>query len=157
MQSVHTWWTTASRGGTAATRRNATPVAFRLPSTAAPLVHRVTMREKDDFTPVSEWRAGLPDRDRDDVQVTLSGDRVRVLLLTWRLVGAPRRHRRPPAVHLEPGQWVRWTINYRITSALGLGAWRYELRTLNLAVAPVTADVFLGEPTHVVDERARLR
>jgi len=38
------------------------------------------------------------------------------------------------------------------------GAWTYRLDTLNLAhAAQVRAQVFLGEPTHRVDELAHLR
>jgi hypothetical protein len=73
--------------------------------------------------------------------------------------GMPRRWRRPPAVRLSPGQWIRWQINYRFSypTALG-GGWTYRLDTLNVAHGQqVTADLFLREPTRWVKELARLR
>jgi hypothetical protein len=70
--------------------------------------------------------------------------------------GMPRRWRRPPAVRLAPGEWLRWQINYRFIGSWG-GEWAYRLDTLNLACGLVRADVFLGTPTRQVDERAYLR
>ncbi|WP_258725497.1 hypothetical protein [Cellulomonas sp. NS3] len=64
VQSVRTWWSTASRGGPAAARRNAVPVGFLLPTPQAPLAHDVAVREADDFVPSSRWRAGLPEAGR---------------------------------------------------------------------------------------------
>jgi hypothetical protein len=68
----------------------------------------------------------------------------------------PRRRRRPPAVFLLPGEWVRWHVNYRFVDTC-TGAWFYRTDTLNLAHGPVHPDAFLGQPTRLVDERARLR
>ncbi len=66
----------------------------------------------------------------------------------------PRRHRRPPAVVLKPGEWLRWHINYRF----GLdGGWAYELKTMNISYGAVAENTFLGTPDHFVDERASLR
>ncbi|WP_218106513.1 hypothetical protein [Micromonospora pallida] len=68
----------------------------------------------------------------------------------------PRRHRRPPAVRLAPGRWLRWQVNYRFSSFCG-GDWFYRLDTLNIAHGPAPVDLFLTEPHRVVDERAHLR
>ena len=68
--------------------------------------------------------------------------------------GLPRRWRRPPAVWLERGQWVRWQVNHRFS---GNREWRYRLDTLNLLYGPGAVDAFTGSPSRTVDERARLR
>ncbi|SCL72846.1 hypothetical protein GA0070606_6323 [Micromonospora citrea] len=100
-------------------------------------------------------RNGNPDR--AGVMLTETEGRLRVELeaTPW---GAPRRWRRPPAVWLRYGEWVRWQVNYRFSwpAARG-GAWSYRLDTLNLAYGPTTVDVFTGSPTRHVDERALLR
>lgn len=61
------------------------------------------------------------------------------------------------AVRLLPGQWVRWQLNYRFTSALGIRGWSYWLDTFNIAYGPVDRDVFLSEPTVIVDECGPVR
>jgi hypothetical protein len=155
VQWVRTCWTKASRGGVAAARRNAAPIAFPLPSGVAPLVHEVVMREGDDFTTHAEHSTGLPEL--DDVELRMVDDRLRVMLVAsaW---GMPRRNRRPPAVLLKPGQWLRWHINYRFAAGCSCGAeWSYRLDTLNIAHGPVSVDAFLHEPHHLVDERGFLR
>ena len=155
VQWVRTCWTKASRGGAAAARRNAVPVAFPLPDDAAPLVHEVVMREVDDFAIRAEHRTGLPEP--DDVELRLVDDRLRVMLVAsaW---GMPRRNRRPPAVLLKPGQRLRWHINYRFAAGCPCGAeWSYRLDTLNLAHGQVAVDAFLQQPHHLVDERGYLR
>lgn len=151
-QWVRTSWTKTSRGGPAAARRNAAPIAFRLPAEVAPFVHEVLMREVDDFHPHATIRAEPPGRDAGLRQV---GERLRVhpVPSIW---GMPRRDRRPPAVLLLPGEWVRWQINYRFVGMSG-SDWSYRLDTLNLAYGQVPVDTFLGEPTYLVDERGWLR
>jgi hypothetical protein len=154
-QWVRTCWTKASRGGPGAARRNATPVAFSLPSGVGPLVHEVVMREGQDFVPQFDHRTDLPTA--DEVELRPVDERLRVLLIAsaW---GMPRRHRRPPAVLLKPGQWLRWHINYRFSGGCPCGEeWSYRLDTLNLAHGPVAVDTFLGEPHQLVDERGFLR
>jgi uncharacterized protein YbdZ (MbtH family) len=61
VQWVRTSWTKRSRGGVAATRRNAVPVGFELPAVSPPLVHEVVMGEHDDFQPRSSLSHELPD------------------------------------------------------------------------------------------------
>ncbi|MEU1247596.1 hypothetical protein ACWD8I_11395 [Micromonospora arida] len=149
VQWVRTSWTKRSRGGAEATRRNAVPVSFALPARPAPLTHEVDMAEADGFEP----REGLRRVSyRSEVCLRLVDGQLRVELLAsaW---GRPRRHRRPPAVRLAHGEWLRWQINYRFTGTSD-GAWLYRLDTLNLAHGAVPADTFLGEPPRFIDERA---
>lgn len=81
--------------------------------------------------------------------------RVKLVVTPW---GKPRRWRRPTAVWLDHGTWVRWQVNYRFSwPASRGGAWSYRLDTLNLAYGPATMDVFTGNPTRHVDERGILR
>ncbi|MEU3604527.1 hypothetical protein AB0E83_03565 [Streptomyces sp. NPDC035033] len=58
---------------------------------------------------------------------------------------------------MEKAQWVRWQLNYRFTSALGIRGRSYRLDTFNVAYGPVAPDVFLPEPTVIVDERGPVR
>jgi hypothetical protein len=152
-QWVRTCWTKRSRGGAAATRRNATPVGFVLPVARCPLVHEVVMDESQDFEPRTSQRDGEPDR--ETVLLREVDGRVRVELVATKH-GMPRRWRRPPAVWISRGEWVRWQINYRFPTSW-TGDWRYRLDTLNLAYAPTSTAIFTGEPTRHVDERAHLR
>ncbi|MET7436670.1 hypothetical protein [Streptomyces sp. NPDC005568] len=68
----------------------------------------------------------------------------------------PRRHRRPSAVRLAPGQWLQWQINHRFVDRCD-GGWSYRLETFNIVYGPAAPDVFLGVPTRRVDERRALR
>jgi hypothetical protein len=53
---------------------------------------------------------------------------------------------------------LRWQVNYRFAgSANGGGDWSYRLDRLNLAYAPASLDIFTGQPSRYVDERAQLR
>jgi hypothetical protein len=165
VQWVRTSWTKRSRGGEAAARRNAVPVGFALPGGVVssgraaskgrqvPLAHTVTVREWEDFTPV-QGRAELKNV---DVQLRRVDGRLRVLPRVEPMFGLPPRPRRPPAVRLVPGQWVRWQLNYRFSSAAGVRDWSYWLDTFNIAFGPVTADVFLGTPDFHVDEQGPVR
>ncbi|MCL7457793.1 hypothetical protein M8I35_11440 [Micromonospora sp. MSM11] len=152
-QWVRVSWTKQSRGGHHAARRNALPTAFTLPQHHAPLTHEVTMHEHDGFQPVISLHNGAPSCDA--VQLRHTEDQVRIELIptAW---GMPRRHRRPPAVRLPRGQWLRWQINYRFTHHC-TGDWLYRLDTLNIAHGPVPVDFFLTEPHQSIDERAYLR
>ncbi|UGT44035.1 hypothetical protein LTV02_11900 [Nocardia yamanashiensis] len=152
-QWVRTWWTKQSRSGAAATRRNQLPVAFPLPEIAAPLTHEVVMREWHyDFEPESSILYALPDR--SEVAIKEEGSTLRVMPASAQPKGVIRR--RPPAVRIREGEWLRWQITYRHASLLGRGPWYYRLDTLNVAYGPVTANVFLGTPSRFVDERAQL-
>ncbi|QNS07961.1 hypothetical protein [Streptomyces xanthii] len=152
VQWVHTVWTKESRGGAAAARRNAAPVGFPLPAGPRSGVHVVRMHEDDGFTPydtVQEARTV-------DLRIDAEGGRLRVHPKLPG-IGLYTRRRRPPAVRLAPGQWVRWHLNHRFSTALGIRGWTYWLDTFNVAYGPVTEDVFLSAPTVLVDERAWLR
>ncbi|MER6672838.1 hypothetical protein [Streptomyces sp. NPDC000983] len=114
------------------------------------------MREADDFQPRWTHQQGLPDGTTD---IGVSLRRIDGLVRVKPAVssfGMPRRWRRPPAVRLAPGQWLRWQVNYRFAGSNG-GDWTYRLDTLNLAHGPVPVDVFLGTPTRLVQELAALR
>ncbi|MGW3356912.1 hypothetical protein ACWDFL_16030 [Streptomyces bungoensis] len=153
VQWVKTSWTKRSRGGEAAARRNAVPFGFPLPQLPSELAHFVQVSERDDFEPRSSQR------DLRGIGVSLrdEGDRLRVLARVEPLFGLPPRPRRPPAVRLLPGQWVRWQLNYRFSSAAGIRGWSYWLDTFNIAYGPTDRDVFLSEPTVIVDECGPVR
>lgn len=112
------------------------------------------MRETDDFQPRCEVLAGLPDASSDAGVLLRESDGLLRVQLTVTPFGMPRRWRRPPAVRLARGEWLRWQVNYRFAGTHG---WTYRLDTLNLANGPAPTDHFLGTPTHHVDERAALR
>ncbi len=154
MQWVRTSWTKKSRGGEAAARRNAVPVGYLLPRVPDGGAHLVRTREDDGFVvkeSVVESRKPVPVRLRE-----VDG-RLRVLPHVDPLYGIPPRPRRLPAVNLQPGQWVRWQLNYRFSSAAGVRDWSYWLDTFNIAYGPVAPDAFLGEPSVYVDERGPVR
>jgi hypothetical protein len=151
-QWVRTSWTTLSRGGAEATRRNAVPVAFTLPEPGSPLSHEVVADEWTRFAP--RWRVWHAEPERDDVELTEEDGALRVHLVPAPF-GRPTRWRRPPAVRLAAGQWVRWRINYRFP-AMCCGDPTYRQDTLNLAYGRVSTTVFHGKPTRCVDELVRL-
>ena len=153
VQWVRTTWTKASRGGDAAARRNAVPDGFALPPLEAHLAHVIRMHECDGFEP----HDGREVRSKVDVQLREADGRLRVYPGVEPMFGLPPRKRRPPGVRLVPGQWVRWQLNYRFSSALGIRGWTYWQDTFNVAYGPVDADAFLSEPTVFVDERGPLR
>ncbi|WP_030891685.1 hypothetical protein [Streptomyces sp. NRRL S-1868] len=153
VQWVRTSWTKRSRGGEAAARRNAAPVGFSLPSMAPSFAHVVRMHERDGFAPfdAQEDVRGI------SLQLRETDGLLRVQPRLEPLLAMPPRPRRPPAVRLAPGQWVRWQLNYRFSSAAGMQDWSYWLDTFNVAHGPVEAQVFLSQPTVHVDERGPLR
>ncbi|MDR6974141.1 hypothetical protein J2X68_000819 [Streptomyces sp. 3330] len=153
VQWIRTSWTKESRGGEAAARRNAAPVGFALPRPEATSAHVVRMRERDGFAPYDTQE----DLRAVDVLLRETDGRLRVLPRVSPLFGQPPRRRRPPAVRLAPGQWVRWQLNYRFSSAAGIRGWSYWLDTFNIAYGPVDADVFLSTPTVSVDEQGAVR
>ena len=111
------------------------------------------MHEQDGFDP----HGGPEDLRTVDVQLREADGRLRVFPRVQPLFAIPPRPRRPPAVRLAPGQWVRWQLNYRFSSAAGIRDWSYWMDTFNVSYGPVDADVFLSEPTEFVDERGPLR
>ncbi|MCX5127028.1 hypothetical protein [Streptomyces sp. NBC_00347] len=153
VQWIRTSWTKQSRGGEAASRRNVAPVGFALPHDAASFAHVIRMDEHDGFEP----KDSREDLSKVDVQLRETDGRLRVFPRVQPLFALPPRRRRPPAVRLVPGQWVRWQLNYRFSSALGLRGWSYWLDTFNIAYGPVDTDVFLSTPTVFIDERGPLR
>ncbi|MFJ8803036.1 hypothetical protein [Streptomyces sp. NPDC102487] len=154
VQWIRTSWTKESRGGEAASRRNATPIGFALPpAETATSAHVIRMHERDGFKPyVTQEDCG-----KVDVPLREAAGRLRVFPRVQPLFALPPRPRRPPAVRLDPGQWVRWQLNYRFSSALGIRGWSYWLDTFNIAYGPVNTDVFLSAPTVFIDEQGPLR
>ncbi|MEU6278741.1 hypothetical protein [Streptomyces sp. NPDC047028] len=153
VQRVRTSWTKRSRGGEAAARRNAAPVSFVLPHMPPGFAHSIQISEREGFVP----RARQTDLRWIDVSLRDEGDRLRVLARVGPLFGLPPRRRRPPAVRLLPGQWVRWQLNYRFSSASGTRDWSYWVDTFNIAYGLVGRDVFMSEPDVVVDECGPVR
>jgi hypothetical protein len=152
-QWVRTSWTKRSRGGVEARRRSAVPVVFPLPETALPMTHEVTLDERSLFVPREVLHRAEPVA--EEVELTEDGGMLRVYLTAYPF-GTPCRWRRPPAVRLEVGQWLRWQINYRIPGpCCGEGSYRQD--TLNLAYGKVCTNIFQGTPSHRRDERAHLR
>lgn len=114
------------------------------------------MHEADGFRPRFVTREGLPDSAADIGVVLCEGDgklRVQPGVTPF---GMPRRWRRPPAVRLAHGEWLRWQVNYRFAGTHG-GEWTYRLDTLNIAYGAASAELFLGTPTRAVNELAALR
>ncbi|WP_439383512.1 hypothetical protein [Amycolatopsis lexingtonensis] len=152
-QWVRVSWTKHSRGGPAAAVRNAVPAGFALPALPAGAAHVVRLREADGFTPVPSV-----ERLRDlAVDLGEADGRLRVKPRVDGLFGIPPRERRPPAVKLARGEWLRWRLNYRFSSAAGMRDWSYWLDTFNIGYGELPADAFLGEPAHSVDERGPVR
>jgi hypothetical protein len=80
----------------------------------------IRMHERDGFEPYDAQE----ERGKVDVQLREADGRLRVFPRVQPLLALPPRPRRPPAVRLAPGQWVRWQLNYRFSSALGIRAGR---------------------------------
>jgi hypothetical protein len=118
-----------------------------------PFVHEVLMDEHD-FQPRFSAHEGVPDSD-SGVLLRENDGLLRVQMVVTPF-GMPRRWRRPPAVRLAPGEWLRWQVNYRFTGPHG-GEWTYRLDTLNIAYGPAPVDLFLDAPTHYINELAPLR
>jgi hypothetical protein len=152
-QWIRTSWTKRSRGGAEAGRRSTVPVAFPLPDITLPITHEVTLDERSLFAPRSLVHHAEPAN--AEVELTEADGMLRIHLAATAF-GMPRRWRRPPAVRLAAGQWLRWQINYRFPG-LCRGEWTYRQDTLNLAYGKVSANIFQGTPARHVDERAPLR
>ncbi len=153
MQWVRTSWTKESRGGESAACRNAAPIGFPLPHASSSLAHVVRMREENGFQPHDT----LENLSKVDVQLREVEGCLRVFPRVQPLFALPPRRRRLPAVRLVPRQWVRWQLNYRFSSALGIRDWSYWLDTFNIAYGPVTTDLFCGTPDFFIDEQGPVR
>jgi hypothetical protein len=114
------------------------------------------MTERDGFQPRYTTHEGLNKVHEASLLTLREEDHLLRVQLTVTPFGMPRRWRRPPAVRLRRGEWLRWQINYRFAGTGG-GDWRYLLETLNVAHGPVPAEIFLGVPSHHVKELAPLR
>jgi hypothetical protein len=156
VQWVRTSWTKRSRGEPVAARRNAAPAAFPLPPVQPPFVHEVLMGEHDGFQPHFTVHEGLPGTVPDCGVLLNEANGLLQVQLAVTPFGMPRRWRRPPAVRIAPGDWLRWQINYRFAGTHG-GEWTYRLDTLNVTYGPAPVNLFLGHPSHRVSELAALR
>lgn len=156
VQRVCTSWSKRSRGEPGASRRNAAPVAFPLPLRELPFVHEVLMDERDDFQPHVTIRDGLPDASPQAGVLLREERRLLRVHVAVTPFGMPRRWRRPPAVRLASGDWLRWQINYRFAGSCD-GDWSYRLDTFSIAHGAASADLFLGTPAHHISELAALR
>jgi hypothetical protein len=117
------------------------------------MTHEVILDEGSLFTPRVLFHPAEPTS--EDVELTEADGMLRVCLAATPF-GMPRRWRRPPAVRLAAGQWLRWQINYRFPGPC-CGEWSYRQDTLNIAYGKVSTNIFQGTPSRRVDERARLR
>jgi hypothetical protein len=113
------------------------------------------MHELDNFLQITVSE-GIPDPTSDSGVLLQQSDGLLRVQVTITPFGMPRRWRRPPAVRLATGQWLRWQVNYRFNGSHG-DEWTYRLDTLNIVYGTATADLFLGTPTHHIDELAALR
>jgi hypothetical protein len=159
-QWVTTEWTRRSRGGSGAARRIAVPQGFRLPRQRRCVVHEVMITESNDFKPIESIGAEPPEREpsmaRSGLRLVRADKGVRVELLLARL--GEKKDRRPQAVWLAPGEWLRWQVNYRMSGPrIDNGRWEYRQDTLNIAVGSADPELFFGEPTRHIDERGFLR
>ncbi|GIG62940.1 hypothetical protein Lfu02_73120 [Longispora fulva] len=99
-QWVRTWWTKQSRGEPGASQRNATPDGFMLPGGSGPLVHEVSLHERDGFRRQFQTRHEPPDKHDVRVQWRHGLLEVQLVASIW---GMPRRAWRPPPVGLTSG------------------------------------------------------
>src|SRR5262249_50292277 len=115
----------------------------------------VDIAEHRRFGRLDEVAADVPPSIVDDLDARLRETRLSVLprLSSFWM---PRRHRRPPRQSIGPGEWVRWTVNYRRGLA---DVWEYGLVTWSIAFRPERRqdDLFLDKPTILTKELAALR
>ncbi|MDX6282059.1 MAG: hypothetical protein QOH03_3130 [Kribbellaceae bacterium] len=149
MQRVRTRWGKESRGGADAAVRNGVPVAFALPPLPGPIFQSVEMAQWSDFRP----EVSTGDLSTLGLELTEDNGRLRVFPESYYPMPPRSRH---PAVRLEPGEWLRWQLNYRTTN-YNSGEWIYQLDTFNVGYATADPRLFLGPPPRVIDELGSLR
>jgi len=173
VQHTATTWTKRSRGGPAAARRNAVPVAHPLPdallAAAEPgagavtlHVHHVTCDEATDFAPASAYGTVAPLHhgvgpaplrfEEHRMRLVVEESALRVLVVSW----GGRRSGRPPAVRVRAGERLRWRYNDRLIGGCD-GHWWYRLDTYHVTVGRVDVGTFLAAPTRAVDDLIWLR
>jgi hypothetical protein len=152
VQLIEVWWTKLSRGGEAATRRNAIPDAFPLTRIDGTYVaNRYSVDEENDFRPriLEEYSLPSPPRLHEELILRQTGEGAfSIGVLHTHRTGAPYRRRQDPVFKLGPGEIGRVVVNGRHS---GYHGWRYRKATYNVAVGSgMGLDVFLGrEPDHV--------
>ncbi|MEV5829629.1 hypothetical protein AB0L25_29095 [Spirillospora sp. NPDC052242] len=135
---VEITWTKHARGGPAAARRNAAPVAFPLPDEPPPFVHMVWMREGDGFVPHTRVGHALP----RGIGVKEEPEGLRV------------DFGNRPSVHLRPNQFLRRQDTFLSGHGCSCcGTPWYNLRTINIIYGKVRAESFLHEPARYIDDR----
>jgi hypothetical protein len=164
LQRIGTIWTKASRGGAAATARNATPEVMELPPLAsAPaagfMLHDIAYREADNFQSPSEKfeQSSQSDPFQHDCLELAMSDRALAVTLAWEQArGAPRRPAFPRTVwSFPPGQWGRITYNFRRP---GEHDWIYEKCVMSIGLFPAySCRLFLEkEPAYIYRDMAPL-
>lgn len=152
VQRVSVTWTKRSRGAEGASERSRTPKGLAWPSPDARL-HDVSSDEHDGFELRIATARTVPSLVADGLSLRQGQGRL-TLLPQVDPFGMPQRHRRPPRAGLSPGEWLRWSINYRFGLDHG---WTYKLITWNVAyLDDRPGELFLTSPTRSVDELGRL-
>ena len=159
VQQVDILYTKESRGAPQSTERNRLPRAFAMLGTGddAFYFEHYELLEWKDFVPeLQEGSTAVsPPRSKNSLAIELSENSL-TLGLTWKSsIGQPRRHNKPKALTIKPGQTARLSINGRYTSYSGQ---TYTEATYNVAFGDSIAnDVFItAEPDSVFDLRADL-
>jgi hypothetical protein len=152
-QRVLTEWTKRSRGAPAATRRNAVPEGFPVPSGTG--AHLVAARERDDFVPAEVVSDGVP-----GVRWEVRDGRLAVTAATdvWcRCFTVFPQRAEKVVLLLEPGTWGRWRVNFRLWEDFNSSEWHYQKWVVNVAHrVPAMNGLFLGSPDVRVDDLVQL-
>ena len=145
IQHIITSWTKESRGGQAATRRNAVPIVDRLPipkTRAKIVVHTLNYKEEDNFlTPSSELSTdGSLPMTLDCISIKQLGPDILVSVRYNHSMGAPERGWIRKDMKVSPGEWVQILSNGRFGGDM---EWLYRHEAWNIAyVAEPDARIF---------------
>jgi hypothetical protein len=166
VQRIITEWTKASRGGTGAAKRNATPIALPLPpihpSGSSYVLHDVQYQEDNEFAP----RFSTQDLELaphflvEPLLIHVTKEQIELRFQwSWNYCGAPERESHD-LFPLAIGNWGRFTCNGRFGATTHCGSdWFYRKTVFNIALmAQFDTKVFL-ETLPVADKSslARLR
>ncbi|MBD3674153.1 MAG: hypothetical protein HUJ26_11580 [Planctomycetaceae bacterium] len=139
VQKIKTEWTKASRGGSGASARNATPDAMRLPVIAAPhpgfLFHDIRFLESENFQSVPSTRESdaKPLIRIEPLWVRVTKETVAARFVwSWHHCGAPKR-KSHDLFRLSIGEWGRFTCNGRFGAESSTGReWVYHKTVFNI-------------------------
>jgi hypothetical protein len=165
-QSVHTYWTKASRGGIGARRRNELPRSLPLPLecfTAKCAIHRVGFSEFNDFHCIESITKGraFSDLNIRDLVLIMDGDSLVIELRHDPNNAAIANRIYPvqniPAFSLNADEWGQLLYNGRYVVD-DTGDWWYEQNIYNIGLfSKVTVDRFVAtKPTKRFAEMASL-